>query len=141
MQTLLRITVLLIVGAFVVQVVVNARRAVQRSRERQTLITVVTAAELLESGKSPGVVRDGWGHPLQITQGKVHYTIRAAGADGRFESYVPFGPTRTSSFASDIVVRDGALVQFPAGMCGVPDLHDGPLADCASCHPARIQTR
>ena len=69
---------------------------------------------------SPTYVRicplaDGWNswYLYGTSATKTDYVVRSAGADGAPDSSPVFGPT--SDFNADIILVDGAFVQFPSG--------------------------
>ena len=92
----------------------NFYTAMQRSKQKRTMATVRNIAVLIEEGKTVTPGKDGWGHRLRIHQTRRHYTIRAAAADGRFDSTPPRGGT--TDFDSDVVYSNGGFTQHPEGI-------------------------
>lgn len=59
---------------------------------------------------------DGWASWFDYgTEGTtaVHYVVRSSGKDGIAETSPPWGPT--TNFDADIIMVDGAFVQYPEG--------------------------
>lgn len=100
--------------ALLIIAVPNLHTALQRSRQKRTMSDLRTLAQLIEKGGQPAASRDGWGHPLRIRRAGRHYSIRAAAADGIFESGSPRGAV--DGFDSDIVLIDGQFRQTPEGI-------------------------
>lgn len=92
----------------------NIHGARQRSKQKQTMVTLRDIATRMETGITVTAGEDGWGHPLRIHQTGKHYTIRAAAADGRFDTRPPVGGT--TDFDSDVVYSDGGFTQHPEGI-------------------------
>lgn len=116
----------------------EARR---RSMQKRTMAAMHAVAESIEKRQPYGPVRDAWGHPLRVHVTGKHYAIRAANADGRFETTTPVTAVRTTGFDADAVLIDGVFYQFPEGLCATDVPGKGVLGDCLSCHPHRIQKR
>jgi len=76
----------------------------------------------LSSTLSPTYVRelpetDGWGHPLRCWSNERSYIIVSPGKDGETDRnwLENTTPSTSTSFAADIVFKDGIFLQWPVG--------------------------
>jgi hypothetical protein len=94
----------------------NYRKAVTRSRQKKTMAALRNAATAAEEAGHPVTIEavDGWGNRVRYRVSAPHYELRAANADGRFESGRPRGPIVEGH--EDIVYSDGVFTQFPDGI-------------------------
>jgi hypothetical protein len=92
----------------------NFHTSLQRSRQKRTMADLRTAAMKIEQGLPPGNVRDGWGNAVRVRITDSHYSLRAAGADGEFETVDPRGVAR--EFDADIVLTSQGFLQYPEGL-------------------------
>ena len=119
----------------------NYYEALQRSKQQRTMAGMRDLAIRIEARQPYTITDDGWGHPMRVHVAGKHYAIRAASADGRFERTSIMKVTQIKDFDADVVLVDGNFLQFPEGICGGDVAGKGPLAECMSCHPHRIQKR
>ena len=111
----------------------NYLTAVQRSKQKRTMVEIRTIATDAEAhanahGQYPKTVEprsDGWDHPLRYEclpaadgQGCAGYAIASAGKDGVFEQQSNAGYTQggTTKFDCDIVYANGSFLQYPEGV-------------------------
>ena len=139
------VVITILLGLMAACIVPNLRTAVGRSKQKRTMNDIRSIATAWETRatevnnydvtprRSPAMTsialrdirralvptyikevspRDSWGHPFQFATNGQHYFIRSSGADLRFDHNV--GPT--TSFDSDIVFSDGALLEYPEGV-------------------------
>jgi hypothetical protein len=92
----------------------NLHIARERSRQKRTMALMRNAGVAIENGVPVGPMKDAWGFPMQVRVSDVHYSIRSAGSDGRFEKTEPHGYVKT--FEADLVFSEGNFVQFPEGI-------------------------
>ena len=114
--------------------------ALDRARQRRTMMDLHTIGVALESYSNdhsfyprvgdglveavaphlvptyvrPLPVRDGWSHPIVYRSDGVGYTIASWGADGA--ETTPWGTGPTHHVNADIVLSRGQFVQWPEGM-------------------------
>jgi Tfp pilus assembly major pilin PilA len=94
----------------------NLNEARNRSKQKQTMAAMRDAATRHEAGKPFGALRDGWGHPMHVRVHGKHYSIRAAGRDGRFESNIVPHIHMTRTFDEDLLFIDGNFRHMPEGI-------------------------
>ena len=103
-----------VVAAVAYDAVSNLRLARERSRQQRTMVLMRDAGSSIEKGAPVGRMKDAWGFPMQVRVNDVHYSIRSAGFDGEFEKTTPRGPV--DGFDADLVLAEGAFLQYPEGI-------------------------
>lgn len=136
MKTVAGVAIVLI--ALMAIAIPNFHTALQRSKQKRTLADMRTFVKQLEARKSHVVPRDAWGNAMRVKIAGSHYILRAAAADGKFETSDPVKPTFTNGWGADMVIVDGRYMQYPEGICAGDEPGKGPLGDCMSCHPHHI---
>lgn len=94
----------------------NFYTALQRSYQKRTMADMRTMAAQFEEGKPLAPARDAWGHPMRLRVDGKHYSIRAAGRDGKFEQDVPFRLRMIDSYDGDLLLVNGEFWQMPEGL-------------------------
>lgn len=138
--------ILVIIGILAAIAIPNLLLAMDRSKQKRTMVemrTIGTALEgyaadrkvypqpeVLEQSLVPTYARelplvDGWGRPMRyecrsvMNDGRCDlYSIGSSGKDGvfEFESLSEYEPGATTSFNNDIIFADGNFVRYPGGI-------------------------
>ena len=132
--------VVAIIGIIAAIAIPALTSAIQRARQRRTMVELRTVATAVSSYAtdfayvprvptgpvqdlipylSPTYLKvlpylDGWRRSMEYNSEGLNYTVRSSGSDGLMQVGQPLGGTTT--FADDLVMVNGIFVQWPEGM-------------------------